>query len=171
MSEELIKQIAEAADSEEVDTRPMVQVVVFTLHEELFAAKIQEVVEIIKPLPLTRMPRTPEFVDGILNLRGQVFPVINLKKRLGLPLDEATERTRIIKAEADGEPVGIIVDEVREVLRVPEDQVDQPPAIMEAGTGMYLSGVVRDNERMILLLSMEKLFADEGVLLLEAARG
>jgi purine-binding chemotaxis protein CheW len=171
MSEELAQKIADASDLEPVDTRPMAQLVVFVLHKELFAAHIRQVVEIIKPLPLTRMPRTPEFVAGILNLRGQVFPVIDLKKRLNMPGDPSTEKTRIVKAEVDGEPVGFIVDEVREVLRVPLDQLDPPPGIMESETAVYLSGVVRHQGRMILLFNLDALFEGENVLVREGYHG
>ena len=165
VEEDLIYKIAAASNAPlsvaEEERGPMVQVVVFQLNDELFCAPIQQVVEIIKPLPLTRMPRTPFYVAGILNLRGQVFPVIDLKKRLDLKLRDKTERTRIIKAEVGSEAVGFIVDEVKEVLSVPEDHIDIPPSMMENSTAVYLKGVIRDQTRMILWLDLEKLFGED----------
>ena len=154
---------------EEIDLSNSIQLVVFRLQEELFAAPIRQVVEIIKPQKVTRMPRAPHYVNGILNLRGQVFPVVNMHKRLSLPESETSSKTRIMVSEVNEAPMGLVVDAVEEVLRVPEDNIDEAPDLMEETTGRYISGVVRDEERMILMLDLEKLFAPEEVELSESA--
>ena len=158
MSESLVQP---ASKIEDIDLSKTIQLVVFKLKGEAFAAPIRQVVEIIKPQKVTRMPRAPHYVDGILNLRGQVFPVVNLHRRLSLGESEVTSKSRIMVAEVSGEPMGLVVDEVEQVLRVPEDDVDEAPELMEETTGKYISGVVRIEDRMILQLDLDSLFLAE----------
>src|SRR6266436_237911 len=88
--------------------------VVFRLGHEEFALPIASVIEILRPQKLTRMPRAPHFVQGVMNLRGRVFPVVDLKKRLSLPPAAADAKTRIMVVDFHGDQMGLIVDEVRE---------------------------------------------------------
>lgn len=130
------------------------QLVIFQLHDQQYALPIQETQEIIRMTAITRVPNTRHYVEGIINLRGSIVPVINLNKRLGLPVNEYNEATRIIVVEHGGQKVGMIVDNVLEVGRFTEDEME-PPAV--AGDNVdYLKGVVKKGDRLWLLLNLSK---------------
>ena len=130
------------------------QLVIFQLNEQQYALPIQETQEIIRMTPITRVPNTRHYVEGIINLRGSIVPVINLNKRLGLQVNDYDEATRIIVVEHDGQKVGMIVDNVHEVGRFTDDEIE-PPAV--AGDNVdYLKGVVKKGDRLWLLLNLAK---------------
>ena len=133
--------------------------VVFRLGHEEFALPIVSVIEILRPQKLTRMPRAPHFVSGVMNLRGKVFPVVDLKRRLGLPPAPADQKTRIMVVDFHGDQMGLVVDEVREVFRGDEGALEKAPNLAQGVTADYLCGVVSQGERMILLLDLGLLFA------------
>lgn len=133
------------------------QLVVFQLCNETYGIDISAVHEIIKMQSITKVPRTPEFVEGVINLRGRIVPVIDLHKRFELPLEEETPHSRIIVVEVKGVTVGMIVDSVSEVLRLPEANIDPPPAAISGGVEIeYLRGVGKWQERLIILLDLER---------------
>jgi purine-binding chemotaxis protein CheW len=145
--------------------------VVFRLQAEEFALPIASVIEILRPSRLTRMPRAPYFVRGLMNLRGRVFPSLDLKRRLGLADSPPDAKTRVMVVDFKGDPMGLLVDEVREVYRgVPAD-LSAAPGLARGATAHYLSGVVSQGERMILLLDLERLFTvdEAGAALLDAS--
>ena len=142
--------------------------VIFRLQTEEYALPIAAVSEILRVQKLTRMPRAPHFVLGVMNLRGRVFPVIDLKKRLGLPQSEADARTRIMVVEFGGDRLGLVVDEVREVFRGEDSHFGQAPELTRSVTSDYLQGVLSRGERIILQLDMNRLFVTEEA---AAARG
>lgn len=130
------------------------QLVIFELADQLYALPIQETQEIIRMTDITKVPNTKHFVEGIINLRGSIVPVINLNRRLGLPEKEYDESTRIIVTEYNGQKVGMIVDNVQEVGRYTDDEVE-PPAV--AGDNVdYLKGVVKKGDELWLLLNLGK---------------
>lgn len=130
------------------------QLVIFQLHDQQYALPIQETQEIIRMTAITQVPNTRHYVEGIINLRGSIVPVINLNKRLGLPVNDYNEATRIIVVEHGGQKVGMIVDNVLEVGRFTEDEME-PPAV--AGDNVdYLKGVVKKGDRLWLLLNLAK---------------
>ena len=133
------------------------KLVVFRLLKEEFAASISGVREILRPQKLTRMPRAPHYVMGIMNLRGRVFPVLDLKKRLGLAAASEDAKTRVMVVEVGGDPLGLWVDEVKEVFRASESVLEEAPELTLSVTRDYLNGVVAKDERMILLLDLERL--------------
>lgn len=145
----------------------LVKMVVFRLGAEEFSAPIESVSEILRPTKLTRMPRAPQWVMGVMNLRGRVFPVVDLKLRLGLAPSTVDPRSRYMVVEAAGDQMGLLVDEVKEVLRVAPESFEATPELARPSTREYLSGVVTvgepntAGERMILVLDLEKLFAHE----------
>lgn len=117
------------------------QLVVFQLNDQEYALPINETQEIIRMAEVTRLPNTNYYIEGIINLRGTILPVISLNRRLGLPEKEQTEDTRIIVVENKGNKVGMIVDSVLEVGRYTEDEVEPPNMI---GEGVdFLKGVVK----------------------------
>ncbi|WP_027717237.1 chemotaxis protein CheW [Desulfovirgula thermocuniculi] len=131
------------------------QVVIFQLNDQQYALPVQETQEIIRMTGITRVPNTKSYIEGIINLRGTILPVINLNKRLGLPAQEYTEATRIIVVEHEGQKVGMIVDNVLEVGQYSPEEMD-PPSV--AGEGMdYLRGVIKKGDRLWLLLNLERI--------------
>jgi len=130
------------------------QLVIFELTNQLYALPIQETQEIIRMTGITMVPNSKEYVEGIINLRGSVVPVINLHRRLGLTEREHDDSTRIIVVEYNGQKVGMIVDNVQEVGNYSGDEIE-PPSV--AGDGVeYLSGVVKKGEELWLLLNLGK---------------
>jgi len=131
------------------------QLVIFQLNDQQYALPIQETQEIIRMSNITRVPNTRHYVEGIINLRGSIVPVINLNKRLNLPAGEYGEDTRIIVVENKGQKVGMIVDVVLEVGRFNPDEIE-PPSV--AGEGVdYLKGVVKKKDQLWLLLDLEEI--------------
>ncbi len=137
------------------------QLVSFTLAKELYGIEITKVREIILITDITRIPETPDFLKGLINLRSTVIPVIDLRVRFGLPEGELTDESRIMVLQACGKTIGIVVDAVSEVLRVKQDQISPPPPTV-AGLGReYLSGLVKLDEKLLILLDIDKIFGEE----------
>lgn len=132
------------------------QVVVFELATESYGIDIAVVQEIIRRPPVTPVPRAPECVEGVVNLRGRVIPVINLRNRFGLPAIEADRAARIIVIEHEGQTVGFAVDAVAEVLRVPADAVDAPGATLTGPETAHLRGIAKLGERLVVLLNLDR---------------
>ncbi|OGP94031.1 MAG: chemotaxis protein CheW [Deltaproteobacteria bacterium RBG_19FT_COMBO_56_10] len=141
----------------DIDSRELLQLVTFRLGNEEFSLDILRVQEIIRHMELTRVPRTPDFVDGVINLRGRVIPVLDLRKRFGLPSGERTNETRIIVVDVDNKTVGLKVDAVSEVLRLPADTVEPAPAIVTGVESDYIKGVGKLEGRLLILLDVEKI--------------
>ena len=140
------------------------QFVVFKLNhgEQVseYAVPISNVQEII-PLPVpTRLPQVPDFIEGIINLRGKIIPIIDLKKRfaLGDTSDDFVKDRRSIIIDIDGQIIGIIVDEVNEVLWLSPDSIDKPPAVISGITSEYLTGVGKLEDRLLIMLNVDKVF-------------
>ncbi|HBV99525.1 MAG: chemotaxis protein CheW [Peptococcaceae bacterium BICA1-7] len=128
------------------------QLVIFQLNDQKYALPIQETQEIIRMSNITRVPNTKHYVEGIINLRGSIVPVINLNKRLNLNVTEYGEDTRIIVVEHGGQKVGMIVDIVLEVGRFSENEIE-PPSV--AGDNVdYLKGVVKKEDNLWLLINL-----------------
>jgi len=141
----------------DMDAKEVLQLVTFRLGKEEFSMDILKVQEIIRHMDLTRVPRTPDFVDGVINLRGRVIPVLDLRKRFGLPADERTNDTRIIVVDVDNRTVGLKVDAVSEVLRLPADTVEPPPSLVTGIESDYIKGVGKLDGRLIILLDVAKI--------------
>ncbi|QAR33764.1 hypothetical protein EP073_10215 [Geovibrio thiophilus] len=138
------------------------QIVTFTIEDEEYGIFIEKVQEINRYSNVTRVPKTPAFVEGIINLRGEVIPLIDLRKRFELTARTADEFTRVIIVNLASIRVGFVVDFVDEVLRVPSDCIDSVPAVLSAGVdSQFLDGVVNltGKQRMILLLNVDELFS------------
>uniref|UniRef100_A0A7C2HUU1 Chemotaxis protein CheW n=1 Tax=Ammonifex degensii TaxID=42838 RepID=A0A7C2HUU1_9THEO len=155
-------QKAEVAGQEE-------QVVVFQLAGQTYGVDIGAVAEIIRMESITRVPRAPAFVEGVLNLRGRIIPVLDLRKRFELPEGERTRENRIIIVEISGMTVGMIVDAVLEVLRIPVESIEPPPAVVDGVDVAYLRGITLKGERMIILLNLEKILCQDEKEALEEA--
>lgn len=133
------------------------QVVVFKLGDETYAVDIASVREIITLQPITQVPGAPAFVEGILNLRGHVIPVMDLRGRFGLPRTGPTRETRIMVVEVRGHTLGLVVDAVSEVLRVPAQAVEPPHKLTVGVDAAFLQGVAKLSHRLVILLNLEQL--------------
>ncbi|HEY1729814.1 MAG TPA: chemotaxis protein CheW [Candidatus Baltobacteraceae bacterium] len=140
------------------DTR---QIVVFALQSNEFGIDIGQVREIDRLVPITRVPRVPAHVEGIINLRGQLVPIVDLRTRLGMPHAAPTKMARIIVAEIGPRSIGMIVDEVREVVRIPTDQIEQSEGVLEGLANEFIGALARIDERLIILLDVEKVLGPE----------
>lgn len=136
----------------------LTQLVGFQVGTEQFGIDILRVQEIIRLQQLTRVPNSPAFVDGVINLRGNVIPVLGLRKRLGLDPKEHDKQTRIVVVEVNGVVLGFIVDAVSEVLRIPAEAVEPPPRLKKVEQE-YVAGVARIDERLLILLDLDRLMA------------
>lgn len=132
-----------------------VQLVVFKLLREEYGISILQVQEIKRMADITRVPHTPDYIKGVINLRGSVLPVIDLKKRLNLPHQEYTDDTRIIIVKIDDISVGMIVDEVSEVMAISQENIEPPLNVVGSIAANYLSGVGKLENRLLILLDME----------------
>ncbi|HZK18192.1 MAG TPA: chemotaxis protein CheW [Clostridia bacterium] len=131
------------------------QLVVFELEEQKYAIPILEIQEIIRMVNITPVPKTDSFLEGVVNLRGNIIPVVNLRKRLGMRDKEHDNETRIIVVEFNEENLGVIVDKVLEVGRYSESEVE-PPHV--AGKNVeFLRGVIKKDKDLWLLFNLEKL--------------
>ncbi len=133
------------------------QLVTFMLGDEEFGVDILLVKEIIRPLQITAVPNSPSYVEGVINLRGTVIPVIDLRRRFSMISKDASSQTRIIVIEFSNARIGFIVDNVSEVLRIRNDTVEPPPPVVADIDSEYISGVGKLKDRLLILLDMKKL--------------
>ncbi len=135
---------------------PIVQLCVFSVGGEEYVLDIMRIREIIQPLKVTAVPRAPEFIEGVIHLRGGIVPVVDLRKRLGLPSVEPTKKSKTLICLVGGKTVGLLVDAVIEVLRVPRSQVKRAPSLLSKGPRFFL-GVCGPTDRLKLLLNLKAL--------------
>lgn len=135
----------------------LISLACFKAGEESYATDIMQIREIILCRKVTHIPKAPDFIEGIINLRGKVIPVIDMRKRLGLEPKEPTRHARIIVIKFhDGKRVGVVVDSVTKVLRIEESEIEAAPSIAKGIESEYLTGVARDGDELVLVLDMEK---------------
>lgn len=146
----------------------VIQLVSFDVGGEEFGLDILRVQEIIRIPQLTRVPNSPNFVDGVINLRGRVVPVIALRKCLGLNDRPHDKQTRIIVVEVSGNILGLIVDSVSEILRIPVDAIEPPPRLGKVERE-YVSGVGKLDGRLLILLNLDRLMSDADKAVVQAA--
>ena len=138
------------------------QLVVFELANELYGIDIAVVESIIKVQAITQLPQTPDYIKGLTNLRGTVLPVIDLRIRFGLDVQKDTKQTRVIIVTMGNIKVGMMVDSVSEVLRVPDESIGPLPPMVNSANSVFLKGIVRLENRLIILLEVEKVLSLEG---------
>ncbi len=139
----------------------LLQLVTFSIGEEEFGVNILKVQEIIRTMEITKVPRAPEFVEGVINLRGKVIPIIDLRRRFGLVPKAHDKNTRIIVNESNNIIVGFVVDAVSEVLRIPASTVEPPPPVVAGVDSDYISGVGKLQDRLLIMLDLDKLLSSE----------
>lgn len=134
------------------------QLVNFRINMKDYALDINKIIEIISYKDVTSIPRLPSFIEGVVDLRGTIIPVIDLKKRLDLTLAANAIPNHILIVKIHGAKIGIIVDEVKEVIGVEEGSIQPPPEIFKDKESEYLMGICKFKERLILILDVESLF-------------
>ena len=136
-----------------------IQVVSFKLGSEEYGVDIAQVQEINRMVAVTHVPRAPQFMEGVINLRGQLIPIIDLRARFGMPRAEHTKNTRIVVTEIGTKRVGMVVDSVSEVLRLAVDQIEPAPEMITGVDTEYIRGVGKIDDRLIILLDLAKVIS------------
>lgn len=152
---------ASAAVMDEVSTSTegeLLQLVTFVVGTEEFAVPILSVQEINRMMQITRVPQSPAFVEGVINLRGKIIPVIDLRRRFGQDGRADSADSRIIVVEVSGHVLGFTVDRVNEVLRIDSAIVEPPPAMVCGVNTDYVQGVGKLEDRLLILLDLDRLF-------------
>lgn len=157
--------------TEDNEDEGMLQLVGFDIADEQFGVDILMVQEIIRSAKVTAVPNSPEFVEGVINLRGNIIPVVDLRKRLYLYNEETAHKTRawILILNISDRVVGFIVDQVTHVIKVSEDRVQPPPEIVISGLeSQYIQGVCEMDHSLLVILNFANvLFSDEYKMLRE----
>jgi purine-binding chemotaxis protein CheW len=138
------------------------QVVSFALGSEEYGVNIAQVQEINRVVTITRVPQAPQFMEGVINLRGRLIPIIDLRTRFGTERAERTKNTRIVVTEIGSKRLGMVVDSVSEVLRIPVEQIEDAPDLVAGVDTEYIRGVGKLDDRLIILLDLGRMIsADE----------
>lgn len=145
---------------EKVESSEILQLVSFKIGNEEFGVDILNVQEINKMTQITRVPNAPDFVEGVINLRGRIIPVIDLRTRLKLDKKEHDKDTRIIVVEISNKTVGFIVDAVKEVLRVPVSITEAPPEIVTGIDSEFIKSVGKLDDRLLILIDLNKIITN-----------
>lgn len=142
----------------------LIQLVSFLLADEEYGVEVLKVREIIRMPTITKMPNIPQHVEGIINLRSKVIPIVSMRKRFGLSENENNDHTRIIIMEVVGGLTGFIVDGVSEVIRIHSSEIQPPPSLVLAGgIGQeFITGVFNHAERLLIIMDVDRMFSDDG---------
>ncbi len=147
---------------EREDSTVTLQMVSFQVGVEEYAVDISSVQEIIHIQDLTTVPKTPDFLKGVINLRGKIIPIVDLTTRLSLSPKQPTKESRIVVVEDSGKTVGLIVDAMREVIRIPSCSIRTPPTETEQdGPSLYIRGVAKMDNRLLVILDLEHLLGED----------
>lgn len=149
-----------AVTNEHQTSNEILQLVSFCLDQEEYGVEVLKVREIIRMSNITRIPNTPPHVEGVINLRGKVIPIICMRRRFGLAETENGNQTRIMVMDVDGELMGFIVDSVSEVIRVSGSEIQPPPSVAIGNIEQdCIAGVINQADRLLVLLDQEKMFS------------
>lgn len=141
------------------ESNEILQLVSFKIGSEEFGVDILKVQEINKMVPITKVPNSPVFVEGVINLRGKVIPIIDFRTRLGLNRIEQTKDTRIVVVDVEGKTIGFIVDSVSEVLRIPANITEAPPELVTGIDSEFIKSVGKLEDRLLILIDLNKILS------------
>jgi len=150
-------------DEKEEEEEEQLQLLTFLLGQEEYALNIMDIKEIIRPREVTEVPKTPDYIQGILSLRGTIIPVFDVDKRLGLSTGTRDSENRIVVVKWQEHLFGLLVDRVVQVLKIPISRIEPPPEIIGGVEGEFLRGVGKLEDRLIILLNLVRILALEGV--------
>ena len=147
--------------AEDVSKRDeLIQLVSFELGGEEYGVEVLKVREIIRLMNITKMPNTPHYVEGIINLRGKVIPIVSMRKRFGLGEDEHSNQTRIMVIDVPGGMTGFIVDGVSEVIRIRSSEIQPPPPMVSGNIDQdFITGVFNHADRLLIIMDVDRLFS------------
>lgn len=154
------KDLPEGADLETANDK-MAEVMGFKLGEEEYAIDIMRIKEITPLLDLTPIPRAPSYILGILSLRGNILPIFDAKKKMGLPDTVLTEKARIIVLKNEDEQVGLLVDSITSAAQIPEKSIEPPPSIIRGVEAEYVKGIGRYKGRMMIIMNIDEIIRME----------
>ena len=137
----------------------IMHIVSFNIGEEQYGVDILRVQEINRMVTITQVPNSPNYVEGVINLRGKVIPIIDLRTRMGIPKKEHDSTTRIMVIDLEGSTLGFVVDSVNEVLRIPINIMEPPPAIALNADTNFITAIANFEERMIIILNLDKVLS------------
>ena len=150
-------EIAEATKAQAVE---LIQLVSFRLGQEEFGVEILKVQEINRMVDITKVPQAPHYCEGVINLRGKVIPVINLRKKFGLEELEWDKSTRILVCDVDGYVIGVIVDSVEEVIKIPRATIEPAPEIVSSVDSEYIEGIAKLEKNLLIFLNVAKVTSE-----------
>ena len=154
--------MSEEQQTEETKVAPTSQYIVFRLGETRFGVEIRQVLRIVRLTPITRVPRAPHFLEGIVNYHGQAVPVVDLKKRLALSDESAYgDAARILIVELGEQTIGMLVDIVAGIARLPDEAIEPPPEMVAQVNGVYLTGVAHHDDHLLVLLDLSRVLTVE----------
>jgi purine-binding chemotaxis protein CheW len=133
-----------------------IQVVGFRIGRETFGLPISMVREIVRVPEVTSVPNAPEYIEGVINLRGRIIPVVDLRKRFGEKVIEANKKNRIVVVELEGRTIGLMVHAASEVLKIPPSEIEAPHNVFQEGELDYITGVGKLNGRLVILLDLNR---------------
>ncbi len=151
------------ASHEKNDLSDLTQLVSFKLGQEEFGIDIQKVQEINRMVEITKIPQAPHYCEGVINLRGKVIPVIDLRKKFDMDIEEWTKNTRIVVCEDGDNIVGMIVDAVEEVLRIPSSTIEPAPGLVASVGTDYINGVAKIDERLLIFLNISRIVSEVNI--------
>jgi purine-binding chemotaxis protein CheW len=148
---------------ERIDANELRQFISFSVGEEEYGLELLRVKEVIRIREITWLPKAPKFVKGIINLRGDVIPIIALREKFGLEPRENTAATRVIVVELDGRLMGMVVDSASQVVRIPADQIDPPPPVLGGLSQEFITGVGKLDDKLVILLNVDAILNVEEI--------
>ncbi len=137
------------------------QIVVFNLAGQEYSMDIMKVLEISPYQAVSSVPEVPSYIEGIINLRGTIYPIFNLRKRLHMPEAEVDEKTKIIIMNLDKINVGFIVDSVQEIMTIEEEEIDPTPEMLRRYESRYIKGITKKDEKIIIILDVDLLLSED----------
>lgn len=131
------------------------QFVIFSLNNEFFGIEIKQVKEIIKPMDTYQVPDTPDFIEGLVNLRGRIHTIFNLRKKFKLPVNDYDDKTKIIIVNINNMMLGFTVDEVSEIITVDDEQIESAPNVITSLDRKYVKYIAKLENKIVLLLDLD----------------
>ncbi len=156
-----VKSDMQSMDASGGETRQEIQLACFKIGPELYALDIMKIKEIIRPQKLTPIPKAPSFIEGVINLRGAVIPVADMRKRFGQPVTKETRKNRIVVCSLVGKIIGLLVDEVTEVRRYSRKEISPAPQYIKGAQADYFLGVAHRDDDLVMLVDLEKVLSTD----------
>jgi len=144
---------------------------VFKIAGEDFGVEVNRVVEILKKQRIYSLPELPAFLSGVINVRGEIIPLLDLRRRFSTFTQTPTKKERIIVVRCDGEKIGLLIDEIREIISLSREEVVAPPSLFKGLKRTYLTGLGKKDDRIIILLNIDNLLTSEEKMVLEESEG